>query len=335
MILIVSSLLDSHARVVVKVLVRRGVPVFIGDVMEFGAGAQLSLGADEARWVRADGCDADLNEATAIWCRRNFPPIFDSALRDPCDRDFVRKQWNELLWGTVCALDVPLFNHPFRQYAATKPLQLAIAREVGLRVPDTLISNDADAVLDFVERHRGRVIHKALGAATDRLLFTKRWDARDHAALDALTLAPTIFQQQIGGDRELRLTIAGERCFAAEFDAGGRADGRLDVDVPFRPHALPAEVEGRLALLMEALGLRYATVDLRIDEHGDYVFLELNPQGQFLYMEIKTGLPIADAVADLLCGPRTEAFRLDGVARGSGSGASASIGQALGAACGS
>lgn len=301
MILIVSSLLDRHAQVMARVLTRRGVPVFIGDVMEFGGGARLAEHNGEASWTRADGTATSLADTRKVWCRRNFTPNFDPALRDPCDRDFVRRQWTEFLWGTVCALGVPLVNDPYLQQAASKPLQLTLARQLGLRVPDTLITNQADAVLAFVEHHHGRVIHKTLATALDQTLFTQRWTPADAAALDSLELAPMIFQEQIGGHRELRVTLVGERVFAAEFQVGGEADGRTDVDVPFSIHTLPRPIQDRLALLMAALGLHYATVDLRIDEAGEYVFLELNPQGQFLYVEIKTGLPIAEAVADLLC----------------------------------
>lgn len=302
MILIVSCVHDQHARVLEKMLQARGVPVFIGDVTEFSSGARLSQCGGEILWTRADGIAARLSETRAVWCRRYFTPNFDSSLRDGGDRDFVRRQWAELLWGTVCALDVPLVSDPYRQQAATKPLQLALARAAGLRVPDTLISNEADAVLAFVDRHHGRVIHKTLSTAIDQLLFTKRWDAGDAAVLDTLELAPAIFQAQIGGSREVRVTIVGERFFAAEFDVGSQIDGRLDVDVAFRPIVLPRDIRQRLLDLMTALQLRYATVDLRIDETGEYVFLELNPQGQFLYMEIKTGMPVSAAVADLLCG---------------------------------
>lgn len=314
MILIVSSLLDRHAQVVARILERRRVQVFIGDVMEFSAGAQLSLDAHELAWTRADGHSARLADVHGVWCRRNFAPNFDPALRDACDRDFVRRQWVELLWGSVCALGAlgtRLVSDPYRQQAASKPLQLAIARQRGLKVPDTLISNDADAVLGFVDRHAGRVVHKTLAVAMDELLFTKRWGAEEASALDALGFTPTIFQRQVGGTREVRVTLVGERVFAAEFDvgcdagcdAGGQVDGRLDVDAPFRIHCLPHDVVDRLQALMQTLGLQYATVDLRIDEAGDYVFLELNPQGQFLYVEIKTGLPISEAMADLLNAP--------------------------------
>jgi D-alanine-D-alanine ligase-like ATP-grasp enzyme len=52
--------------------------------------------------------------------------------------------------------------------------------------------------------------------------------------------------------------------------------------------------------LMDALNLQYGTIDMRLREDGEYVFLEINPQGQFLYVEIKTGMPIARTMAELL-----------------------------------
>jgi len=292
---------DRHAQVVARELERRHVPAFIGDATEFSRGAKLSDRNGELRWTRADGSAAELSAVAGVWCRRYFPPNFDPAVSDSCDREFVRRQWTELLWGTICALNVRLISDPHRQKAATKPLQLALARQVGLRVPDTLISNDRQAVLGFVEQYQGRVIHKTLSPAIDQLLFTKRWDAADAEALDELELAPVIFQEQIGGCRELRVTVVGERFFAAEFDTGQLADGRLDFDVAFRPCTLPRDVEDKVRKVLDRLGLRYATVDLRIDETGEYVFLELNPQGQFLYVQIKTGMNITAAVADLLC----------------------------------
>jgi len=302
-ILIVSTLIDRHAQVVAQELERRRVPVFVGDVVEFGAGATLSDRNGQIRWTRADGARAELSATHSVWCRRYFPPAYDPALRDLGDREFIRRQWTELLWGTVCVVGAPLVSDPYRQQAATKPLQLSMARRLGLRVPDTLVSNDREAVLGFVDQHHGRLIHKTLGPALDRMLFTKRWDPADAQALGDLELAPMIFQEQIGGTRELRVTIVGERFFAAEFDVGALADGRLDFDVEFRPHALPVQLEDKLLRLLDGLGLRYATVDLRIDEGGEYVFLELNPQGQFLYAQIKTGMPISAAMADLLCSP--------------------------------
>jgi hypothetical protein len=100
----------------------------------------------------------------------------------------------------------------------------------------------------------------------------------------------------------LRVTVIGDQCFAAEFVPSGHVDGRLDSTAAYRAHRLPAEIERRLGAMMSILGLRYATIDLRLDSEGDYVFLDLNPQGQYLYVEIRTGQPMTRALVDLLVG---------------------------------
>ena len=84
--------------------------------------------------------------------------------------------------------------------------------------------------------------------------------------------------------------------------AQGRAevDSRLDPDAPCTSYELPSNVAAALFRLMDELGLVFGTIDLKLDVNGEHVFLEINPQGQFLYIEILTGLPISQALAELL-----------------------------------
>ena len=101
--------------------------------------------------------------------------------------------------------------------------------------------------------------------------------------------------------RELRITVIGEQVFAAEFrPAAGLIDGRLDLDTPYRPHTLPNELSRRLLALVRQLGLVFSTIDMKLTDEGEYVFLELNPMGQYLYIEILAGLPLTAAMAELL-----------------------------------
>jgi beta-lactam-binding protein with PASTA domain len=62
--------------------------------------------------------------------------------------------------------------------------------------------------------------------------------------------------------------------------------------------------------MMDRLGLAYGAFDLRRREDGEHVFLEVNPGGQWLYVEDATGLPITEAVAGLLCGARDHRDRI-------------------------
>ena len=98
--------------------------------------------------------------------------------------------------------------------------------------------------------------------------------------------------------------------FAASFpstalESAGNSwiDNRLNLEVPYREHVLPSAVKTSILAMMKGLGLSFGTIDMKIDESDKYVFLEVNPQGQFLYVEILTGLPLARAMAEFLLSP--------------------------------
>lgn len=252
-----------------------------------------------SRWTSIDGDPVDLEAVETVWHRRRFLPALARPGID--DQLYFRREWTELLSGLFSSLDAWLVNDPQRQEAAVKPLQLRLAEAIGLRIPDTLITNDPVAAMAFIDTHGGRVVHKAISPLRHRFLATQRWSDADRAQLPELVLAPVIFQEMVTDCRELRVTVIGERLFAAEFrPRSGLIDGRLDLETPYRPHALPREVEQRLLALVRRLGLVFSTIDMKLTDDGEYVFLELNPMGQYLYVEILTGMPLTAAMAELL-----------------------------------
>jgi glutathione synthase/RimK-type ligase-like ATP-grasp enzyme len=122
--------------------------------------------------------------------------------------------------------------------------------------------------------------------------------------------APVVFQEYVDAELEVRVTVVGERIFAAAFDLTRSRypyDVRMDARTPCRAFALDDATAATVLRLVRGLGLVYAAVDLRLARDGTPVFLELNPAGQFLYIEDLTGLPIAAALADeLLATGRSE-----------------------------
>jgi glutathione synthase/RimK-type ligase-like ATP-grasp enzyme len=67
-----------------------------------------------------------------------------------------------------------------------------------------------------------------------------------------------------------------------------------------RPIELPDEVESKVHELMNTFGLIYGALDFIVTPEGRFVFLEINPAGQYMWVESRTGLPITNALADLL-----------------------------------
>lgn len=302
MIVIVDRPNDQHVRVVSNHLEGKGARVFIADVHELGAGAELSFSpesADATEWRRPCGHVLRMSDVGAIWYRPGRSPDVPAALSDADEHRFAVRQWRELITGVLTSFDVPMINSFAAMSKATKPHQLALARRVGLAVPETIITSSAQRVMDFMGGDED-VVHKTIVGMPDRILATKRWDTADARLLHDLELAPTIFQRRVHGTRELRITAVGDRLFAAEFSTTF-ADGRLDRAVTHVPHELPVSVARGLLSLLEQLSLSIATIDMRIDTRGEYWFLEVNPGGGvFLWIEIRTGMPISEAIADLL-----------------------------------
>jgi glutathione synthase/RimK-type ligase-like ATP-grasp enzyme len=302
MIVIVDQIADYHARVVAHCIEKRGESVFFADIRELGSGGELSFWPDapeRTEWRRRDGTAARLGDAGAIWFRRLYPPETPIDVGDAEDRAFIAREWASMVRGVFAALDVPTINPIYPMVRATKPYQLALARRAGLAVPDTVITSSRRRALEFVAGP-GPSLHKVITAPQGRFLATQLWDDRDAGHLDELELAPTIFQKRVGGTRELRITAVGEQLFAAEYRTA-LVDGRTDMAAPYVRHQLPVSVACGLLSLLDRLGLPFATIDMRIDEQGEYWFLEANNAGQFLWIEIRTGMPISRAVADLLC----------------------------------
>ena len=75
---------------------------------------------------------------------------------------------------------------------------------------------------------------------------------------------------------------------------------RRPFDVEKTPIELPSDLDAKLIALLRAFGLHYGAFDLIVTPDGRHVFLEVNPAGQYLWVEAQTKLPITAAIADEL-----------------------------------
>jgi glutathione synthase/RimK-type ligase-like ATP-grasp enzyme len=199
--------------------------------------------------------------------------------------------------------------------ADNKQLQLQVASEIGLETPRTLITNDADAVRSFARSCEAGIVTKMLSSfavyedGKERVVFTNPVTVEDLDDLSGLKLCPMTFQERIPKALELRVTVVGNRVFAAAIDSqtssAAQHDWRKDgvaLMEEWKRYELPAEVEARLLRLMDHFRLNYGAVDFILTPDGRYVFLEVNPVGEFFWLESCPGLPISAAIADVLLG---------------------------------
>jgi len=111
--------------------------------------------------------------------------------------------------------------------------------------------------------------------------------------------------------------VIGNKVFATEIHSQvnerSSVDFRAHYDLgrtPYCVHELPAAIVEKLLLVHRDLGLIYGAYDLIVRPDGSYVFLEVNQQGQFLWLESQTGQPLLENFCQLLLQGRPD-FKCD------------------------
>lgn len=253
----------------------------------------------------------DLDRTSVIWCRRlprmNLPPDMPRMWRRWCSQEFAHAMLGALMRQQVAWIS----DYFAMQRANHKTLQLSLADSIGgLGVPEYVITSDAAKARAFVESCQGQAVFKPLGPpalSDEETLATLYTNAAERIApydWRGLKFAPMIFQRRIDRVAEVRATVVGERIFAARIDVTAVEDADYRTVDPYRlPHesiALPDEVAAGCLALSRAFELSFAAVDLLLDREGRFHFLEINPNGQWYWIEDLTGLPIARAVSEEL-----------------------------------
>ncbi len=317
-ILILTNAKDEHLPWITKRLEARGEHYVTLDPASFPSSAAATVSysreALDRRVLTLDDATIELDDVSAVWLRRPGTPN-DAIAADAPNARWLIDTWSEFLhglWATLECLWLP-GTVAAQAAAGLKVSQLALAARVGFRIPRTVTTSDPSAVLAFYDLCGGRIIAKA---AVPRLLtgrdgerrdpFTRPVRRRDLATCRALRHAPVTFQENVVKRVELRVTVVGDRAFAAEIDSQASSRTRHDwrhydhERVRYSQHELPRSVERLCVQLTRALGLCFGAIDLILTPEGEYVFLEINPNGQWAWVEELTHMPIADAIVDLL-----------------------------------
>lgn len=309
MILVLSSVNDSHAAAVLEELRRRGAQAALLDLGAFPREAALSLsfdGTTSRRRLAGAGADLDFAQCRVVWWRRPQPFELHAELAGDIDRGFAYSEAEAAFSGLWLTLDAFWINHPTRDEEASRKVhQLHLARQFGLRIPETCITNDPRQARAFIEaRGAEQTIYKPFGGTEQAWRETRVLRASELELLESVRFAPIIFQEHIAATADLRITVVGDEIFPAAIrvaEGAYRFDFRMSMDAAtIEATTLPASLEAQLRAYMQRLGLVYGAIDMRLTPDGEYVFLEINPAGQWLFVEEATRQPISAAMAALM-----------------------------------
>jgi hypothetical protein len=322
MILILTDSKDVHADLVETKLRARGEPVLRFDWADFPARAQLSIswcGTERQVLLRSAGACIDLRRCTSAWWRRPGRPEVSPQIADPLLRGYAEEECYRVVQDTCNALDLAWLPGTFEAIRAAdnKQRQLGLAAELGFEIPPTLITNDPEEFLAFHRRYGGQIIDKlpstVLPASQltghELMRYTQPVTTRDVGYARRLRHSPVLFQPNIAKQFELRITVVNDQVLAAEIHSQATRRTQLDWrhydwdHTPYRAHALPDDIRRRCIALTRRLGLAFGAIDMIVTPEGNYVFLEINPNGQWRWIEDQAGLPISDAICDALARP--------------------------------
>ncbi len=317
MILIISQTSDGETDRVTATLEAHGVSYARIDTDRFlGNGkmvCRMSAGYSGA-FLSLDNQCVDINAVRTVWYRRQ---TFSRAVtaKQGEHQSFIKKEYRHFISGVWQLLEDRFWINPLRatESAELKPWQLKKAQSLGFRVPKTLMTNDPDEVLVFLEECQGKIVYKTFSQYV-HLSGNGKWQGiyttpveRQHllSRLGQIRLAPCLFQEYVPKKVELRVAVIGQEIFTLEVDAQKSVKGkddwrRYESGTVYRQGQLPEEVAERIHELMADLGLVFGSIDIIVTPDNEYVFLEINPMGQSLWMQTAADLPILDRFVNLL-----------------------------------
>lgn len=299
--MIIGSERDYHAWHILERFKEKGTPCFFLDTQAFPKVLKLSLTPKDKQnggyLITPEGQRVALSDIRSVYWRYHHGVEVDPEINAEISYIIYReidsalgslfRNLPHVLWvNPPSAID----RHRYKTH------QLFLMAQAGIPVPDTLVTNDPDAVKAFYKKHQGNLIYKPVSGGAHTSKVTPEDVADDR--LKDLALSPVQFQECVDGV-DIRVYLIGDDLFAAEIQAG-TVDFRDNPDAPIVPVALPDEVAGQCRTLADLFEYRFTGIDIRLTPDGRYVFIEGNPSPMFVHFENVTGFPITQSLMTLL-----------------------------------
>ena len=321
--LIITNSYDIHADSVMEKLRNKNrnpfrinmdlFPKDYGVALKFTAGkweGHITLKSTEER--------LDFQNVGVVWMRKKADFNYADDTLEKREREYLDEELEHILFSLLYSLECSWMSHPKHVRGAIwKGEQQSRAAAMGFAVPPSLISNNPEDTRKFCKSFKTGAVFKSLsspvvtlendtGETSGQFLPTTLiTDAHDDL-IESVELSPCFFQQYIPKAYELRVVVILDQVFAAKIhsqdDERTKIYSRdMSADILYEAEDLPAEISDLCRRYVQSYGLTYGALDLIVTPTGEYVFLENNPVGQFLYVEqLIPKLDMSGALADSL-----------------------------------
>lgn len=218
-----------------------------------------------------------------------------------------RSQWAAFIRSLVLYDKAFWVNDPVKTYRAEmKPLQLTLANKLGFNIPNTVISN-SNSLSTFDQLFSANMAIKTIDTAlvsnteNDGFVYTNFLGKTDIEKYNNRGI-PFIAQNALVPKLDIRVTIIGKQIFPISISSPNGIDGDwrlIKHDIIYKPYELPQSVSDLCFKLMYELELNFGGIDL-VYSNGEYFFIEINPTGEWDWLENLTQLGMDKAIANLL-----------------------------------
>lgn len=279
---------EKHQQVVVTIIDTAQFP----QTMEFNIA--MSSSVSKLKIIYPGYQAISVEKLRSIWWWRPQFPSIDNHIQDSNKAEFAYRECCQVIEGLWYINDCLWVNHPERQEVAFNCLyQLQLAKSMNFRIPETLVTNSARAVVDFWNKHEGEVMFKQLLPLAPKAF---RLTPEIMKKIGNLNVAPLMFQEMVKLDAMLHLIVIGDRVFASRLLSYSKKDGGPEM----KNYPLPQDIGTQVLNLAKAVGLFYLKIEMGIDKNSKYIFLGMDPTGSFLAEQMATGLPLTEILAELL-----------------------------------
>lgn len=219
------------------------------------------------------------------------------------EKQLYRSQWSSFIRNLTVFSGARWLNHPMSTYQAeNKIYQLDIAKRVGLKVPETVITNDSAGLIDS-KTYIVKALDTPLFFEAGQEMFTYSTAATGaEIKASSLRMAPVIIQEYVEDKVDLRVTVIGNKLFPAFITKNGhgiKGDWRKTPkeELEYNKASIPRDIEEKLLLLMKKLNISFGGIDLML-RSNDYYFVEVNPTGEWGWIEASVQYDIHGAIVD-------------------------------------
>ena len=255
----------------------------------------------------------DLLSFTAVYYRRPEIPLVQLEQLTRSESKFVQNELAYVLEGIYKLLSKAFWINPVYaiREAENKIYQLRLAKEIGFHVPKSIISNIYSDAKKFFNEQNSSCIIKPIksglvedGEEKSTVIFTSKI-VDFPTEKSRISSCPTYFQHHIKKKGDVRVIAVGNKLFAtlihSQEDETTQTDWRAgSVKLKHTKLSLPTDVASKCINLLNVLGLSYGALDFVLTENDKFVFLEVNPNGQWAWIEQRTGYNISRELVTLL-----------------------------------